>query len=121
MPYNEEFNQEYNKRILRGAQMIEKGIEPKQLTHNSFEIPSQSKDLNYIVTCYANSWRCTCPDYQFRHVTCKHIHAVTLWQKLTKKLEEDHKKECIYGGPLSTGVACKVLWFRSIYQVWQGQ
>ena len=88
MPYNEDFNQEYNKRILRGAQIIEKGIEPKQLTHNSFEIPSQSKDLNYIVTCYANSWRCTCPDYQFRHVTCKHIHAVTLWQKLSKKLKK---------------------------------
>ena len=107
MPYNEEFNQEYNKRILRGAQIIEKGIEPKQLTHNSFEIPSQSKDLNYIVTCYANSWRCTCPDYQFRHVTCKHIHAVTLWQKLSKKLEEDHKKGFTYGAPLNNGIRCK--------------
>ena len=107
MPYNEEFNQEYNKRILRGAQIIENGIEPKQLTHNSFEIPSQSKDLNYIVTCYANSWRCTCPDYQFRHVTCKHIHAVTLWQKLSRKLEEDHKKEFTYGASFSSGIACK--------------
>ena len=107
MPYNEEFNQEYNKRILRGAQIIEKGVEPKQLTHNSFEIPSQSKDLNYIVTCYANSWRCTCPDYQFRHVTCKHIHAVTLWQKLSKKLEEDHKEKSVFATALNNGIACK--------------
>ncbi len=107
MPYNEEFNQEYSKRVLRGAQIIEKGIEPKQLTHNSFEIPSQSKDLNYIVTCYANSWRCTCPDYQFRHVTCKHIHAVTLWQKLSRKLEEDHKKVSVFAPSLDNGITCK--------------
>jgi putative transposase len=107
MPYNEEFNQEFNKRILRGAQIIEKGIEPKQLTHNSFEIPSQSKDLNYIVTCYANSWRCTCPDYEFRHVTCKHIHAVTLWQKLSRKLEEDHKGKSVFAPSLDIGIGCK--------------
>ena len=107
MPYNEEFNQEYSKRVLRGAQIIEKGIEPKQLTHNSFEIPSQSKDLNYIVTSYANSWSCTCPDYQFRHVTCKHVHAVVLWQKISKKLEEDHKKVSISLPSHDNAIACK--------------
>jgi putative transposase len=107
MPYNEEFNQEYSKRLLRGAQIIEKGIEPKQLTHNSFEIPSQSKYLNYIVTCYANSWRCTCPDYQYRHVTCKHIHAVTLWQKLSRKLEEDHKGKSVFAPSKAIGISCK--------------
>jgi hypothetical protein len=89
MPYNEEFNQEYSKRVLRGAQMIEEGIEPKQLTQNSFEIPSQRKDFNYIVTSYANSWSCNCPDYQYRHVTCKHIHCIILWQKLSKKLSSE--------------------------------
>jgi putative transposase len=107
MPYNEEFNQEYSKRLLRGAQMIEKGIEPKQLTHNSFEIPSQSKDLNYIVTCYANSWRCTCPDYQFRHVTCKHIHAVTLWEKLSKKLNDERLGNAIVQISHSEEMICK--------------
>jgi transposase-like protein len=107
MPYNEEFNQEYSKRLLRGAQIIEKGIEPKQLTHNSFEIPSQSKDLNYIVTCYANSWRCTCPDYQFRHVTCKHIHAVTLWEKLSKKLNDERLGNAIVQISHSEEMICK--------------
>jgi len=87
--------------------MIERGIEPKQLTHNSFKISSQSKDLNYIVACYANSWRCTCPDYQFRHVTCKHIHAITLRQKFSKKLEEDHKERLVYSHLRDDHVACK--------------
>jgi len=107
MPFNESTNPEYSKRLLRGHQMIEDGIEPKQLSQNRFEIPSQSKDLNYIVTSYANTWSCSCPDNQFRHVTCKHIHAVVLWQKLSKKIEEDHKKECVLQESLDNGIACK--------------
>jgi transposase-like protein len=87
--------------------MIEHGIEPKQLSQNRFEIPSQSKDLNYIVTSYANSWSCTCPDFEFRHVTCKHIHAVTLWQRLSKKIEEDHKEKSVFAVTLNGGIACK--------------
>ncbi len=107
MPWDESTNPEYGKRLLRGHQMIERGIEPKQLSQNKFEIPSQSKDLNYIVTSYANSWNCTCPDYQFRHVTCKHIHAVVLWQRLTKKIEEDHRERSVFPTPLDNGIACK--------------
>jgi putative transposase len=107
MPWDESTNPEYNKRQLRGCQMIERGIEPKQLSENKFEIPSQTKDLNYIVTSYAGSWRCTCPDYQYRHVTCKHIHAIVLWQKISKRVEEDHKKESIFAIPTNNAIACK--------------
>jgi putative transposase len=106
MPWDESANSEYSKRQLRGCQMIERGIEPKQLSENQFEIPSQSKDLNYIVTSYAGSWRCTCPDYQFRHVTCKHIHAIVLWQKLSKKLEED-QKESVFRVAFDNEFGCK--------------
>ena len=107
MPFDESANPEYCKRQLRGAQMIERGVEPKQLSQNQFEIPSQSKDLNYIVTSYAGSWRCTCPDYQFRHVTCKHIHAVVLWQRLAKKLEENNKKESVFRASHDNEFGCK--------------
>ena len=107
MPRDESKNQEYSKRLLRGHQMIENGIEPKQLSQNRFEIPSQSKDLNYIVTSYANSWSCSCPDYQFRHATCKHIHAIVLWQKLSKKLNKEASENVEVQYPLSGEMLCK--------------
>ncbi len=107
MPYDESTNPEYSKRQLRGYQMIENGIEPKQLSQNKFEIPSQSKDLKYVVTSFANSWSCTCPDYQFRHVSCKHIFAVTLWQKLSKKIEEQHKEISTCATTLNNEISCK--------------
>lgn len=87
--------------------MVEDGIEPKQLSQNRFEIPSQSKDLNYIVTSYANSWSCTCPDYQFRHVTCKHIHAIVLWQKLSSALNKEASCKVETQYPHSEEMLCK--------------
>jgi putative transposase len=106
MPRDGSKNQEYIKRLLRGHQMIENGIEPKQLSQNRFEISSQSKDLNYIVTSYANSWSCTCPDYEFRHVTCKHIPAIVLWQKLSKKLNKEASENVGVQYPLSGEMLC---------------
>jgi len=104
---DESENPEYSKRLLRGHQLIENGIEPKQLSQNKYEIPSQSKDLNYIVTSYANSWSCSCPDYQFRHATCKHIHAIVLWQKLSKKLNKEASENVEVQYPLSGEMLCK--------------
>jgi putative transposase len=75
--------------MLRGRQMIERGIEPKQLAENKYEIPSQSNGNTYTVTNYANSWTCTCPDFTYRHISCKHIHAVSLWQRLSEKLHKE--------------------------------
>jgi len=41
MPWDESNNPEYSKRLLRGHQLIENGIEPKQLSDKKYEIPSQ--------------------------------------------------------------------------------
>lgn len=104
MKYNDPSNLEYSKRLLRGHQMIERGVEPNQVAFNQFLVPSQSKDLNYIVTLYAGTWGCSCPDNQYRHVTCKHIHAVALWQRLSSKLEEHHKETSVFATPLNNEI-----------------
>lgn len=95
MTYNKSTNPEYSKRLLRGHQMIEDGLSPKQLSEGCFEIPSQTNGNTYVVSNYAQKWQCTCPDHQFRHITCKHIHAVSLWQRLTSKLQEDHGEKVV--------------------------
>jgi len=35
------------------------------------------------------------------------IYAVILWQKLSKKLEEDHKEKSVFSTSLNDGIACK--------------
>jgi transposase len=48
-------------------------IEKNQL---GWKVPSQSGNGTYIVNLDHGSPFCTCPDYETRHLPCKHIHAV---------------------------------------------
>lgn len=47
MPWDESTNQENSKRLLRGHQMIERGVEPKQVAFNQFLVPSQRIENTY--------------------------------------------------------------------------
>jgi transposase-like protein len=88
--------------------MIEDGLTPKQLSKDHFEIPSSKGDTTYTVFKYAHKWQCTCPDHQFRHVSCKHIHAVTLWQRLTDKIQEEQEKKIVAQSGLANEITtCK--------------
>ncbi|VVB63865.1 Uncharacterised protein [uncultured archaeon] len=105
MSWDELTNPEYGKRLLRGAQMIEDGLTPHALGFNEFEVPSQTSDVKYLVSMRKGSWFCTCPDHEFRHVQCKHIHSVMLWQKISAKLQEDREKKIIM--PQEDTFGCK--------------
>jgi putative transposase len=96
---------EHGARLLRGHQMIEDGLTPTLVGRNKFEIPSQTNDNKYLVTLHGEDWRCTCPDYEYRHSVCKHIHAVLLWQKLSSKLQETHETKNIK--PSCDTLCCK--------------
>jgi len=75
-------------RIMRGHAILAKGEQPKPLAENTYLVQSQSGNGNYHVVLIEGEWRCECPDFQFRKVVCKHIHAVRFWLALKKKIEK---------------------------------
>jgi transposase-like protein len=66
--------------------MIEQGFEPVEIDNRTFQIHSQSSDKQYNVLHKYNAWYCDCPDYLYRKIECKHIHAIRFWQELKQKL-----------------------------------
>ena len=80
-------------RILRGQSMVEKGFEPIQIGNNVFEVPSQSGNGLYTVLHKYNAWSCDCPDFTYRHIECKHIHAIRFWQTLKEQLVAEQWEE----------------------------
>jgi len=62
----------------KGRLIAEKTNQVMRLDERFYRVASQSRDLTYDVTKKKDSsgWLCTCPDFQFRHVICKHIWAV---------------------------------------------
>ena len=80
-----------NTRKARGMILLEEGIEPTQLDHKTWIIPSQSGNGTYTVKYHLQPnrhWTCTCPDFEHRGVPCKHIHAVKVWSNLKDKFEQ---------------------------------
>jgi transposase-like protein len=67
-----------------------------------YTVKSQSGNGEYCVTKVDGEWVCQCPDNTYRHVECKHIHAVEFSQKIkehVKKsvvIQEVEINDCIF-------------------------
>lgn len=76
-------------RIMRGMEISEHG----QITENvdgSFSVPSQMDRAKlYHVSLIHNEWTCECPDFYYRHVTCKHVYAVKFWLTVKHYINEE--------------------------------
>lgn len=91
-------------RELKGLAMakdLQKGtpdVSIQRLNKLTYRVKSQSAaDKWYTVTMkydaevrdIGSKWSCDCPDHTFRHVTCKHIHAVLFSKAFRKKVYQD--------------------------------
>jgi len=61
--------------MTRGMEICEKS-EIAENADGTFGVPSQTGHGLYSVQSIREMWTCTCPDFQNRHVVCKHIYAV---------------------------------------------
>jgi hypothetical protein len=61
-------------RKQRGEQIQAQDIE--QLNSETFWVKSQAGRGGYSVTEFQGKWSCDCPDFKYRSICCKHIHAV---------------------------------------------
>ena len=91
-----------NMREVRGKQIAETEGQISRVTGYYYSVRSQSKNWqNYFVERRAFGWECTCPDFTFRKVRCKHVFAVLFSIELrqvveVRKLEPINASECIY-------------------------
>ena len=75
-----------NQRLQRGQELANKPNQIVRIDERSYNVKSQSSDNEYAVILGESSWLCSCPDFMFRGVTCKHIHAVEISFELRKKV-----------------------------------
>lgn len=56
-----------------------------------YHVHSQTTKRDYDVVKVGDKWSCSCPDHVFRHVCCKHIHAIEFSIKLRQEVRERNK------------------------------
>jgi transposase-like protein len=88
-----------NPRELRGLAILSQPDTVIQTGKNEWDVRSQSKDAYYhVIRSFQDrhaqmrnqaTWTCTCPDYETRHVVCKHQHAVQFSLKLAGDVEQE--------------------------------
>jgi len=73
---------------MRGQAIAEKPNQIMRLDDRFYRVASQSRDIMYDVVKSKESsgWLCTCPDFQYRNVQCKHIWAVQFSLKIREQV-----------------------------------
>jgi transposase-like protein len=72
----------------RGKNIAEKPNQIIRLEDRFYKVASQSSEKMYDVTHRLHGgWLCTCPDFEYRNVQCKHIWAVQFSVKLRAQVE----------------------------------
>jgi predicted nucleic acid-binding Zn finger protein len=63
-------------RKQRGEQLAKTAQEIQRIDTQTFYVQSQTGKGGYTVNNSYGAWSCTCPDFVYRGIKCKHIHAV---------------------------------------------
>ncbi len=69
-------------RAERGEAIAKLTNQIQRVEENFYTVKSQSGNGEYAVTKIDGEWVCECPDNKWRHVECKHIHAIQFSSKL---------------------------------------
>jgi len=62
-----------------------------RVSDHHYHVHSQTTKRDYDVIKTNDKWVCSCPDHVFRHVCCKHIHAVEFSIKIRMEVREKNK------------------------------
>ena len=79
-----------NKRQEKGKQIALKS-DLIRISDHHYHVHSQTTNRDYDVVLVDENWTCTCPDHKFRHVCCKHIHAIEFSIKIREEVRERNK------------------------------
>jgi transposase-like protein len=92
-------------RMVRGCEILSRGVFPEVKSEKVFKVPSQSSDKIYSVVLNPWGWTCSCPDHIYRKTVCKHIHAVLFYRRLREAISTD--ETMALSPPAVESVSCK--------------
>jgi len=101
-----EMNPVFDYRASRGAQIAQVESNVRRISQYEYRVKSQSGDWEYTVIQTEAGWNCSCPDFQFRSVKCKHAIAVELSLQIRRRIENARRVVPLdYQSCLSCGCA----------------
>ena len=75
-------------RQQRGQLIAQQQNQIHRIDDTHYKVNSQSSDKQYDVISTERGYTCSCPDHRYRHVCCKHIHAVEISRKMREVVQQ---------------------------------
>lgn len=104
-------------RQVRGLAIVSIGSHIKRINKLHYRVRSQSDDTIWYEVEKQNThkingsqegeWICTCPDFQFRHLICKHIYAVGFSKELRKQIVSQDVIGSVSVPSINESIECK--------------
>ena len=77
----------------KGRLLYDGGVRPVQTGHNEWTVHSAHNPEAYVVSrTEGDMWSCTCPDFSFRLIPCKHCYCVML--SLASEIVHEVRETC---------------------------
>ncbi len=93
-------------REMKALTIVGQNNQIKRINAVTYKVKSQSSDTWYdVVHQYKNGWSCSCPDFTFRHLECKHIKSIYISKELRHKIVNNNDIKEIESQP--TELSCK--------------
>ena len=77
----------FDYRMARGQEIARIESNVRRIDEHEYRVRSQSGDWEYTVIKTGAGWNCSCPDFQFRGLKCKHAFAVELSLQIRRRIE----------------------------------
>jgi putative transposase len=77
----------FDYRMARGEAIAKVESNVRRIDQNEYRVKSQSGNGEYTVLQTELGWNCSCPDFAFRGVKCKHAFAVELSLQIRRRIE----------------------------------
>ena len=77
----------FDYRMMRGHEIAQVESNVGRIDQHEYRVKSQSGSGEYQVIQTEAGWNCSCPDFQFRGVKCKHAFAVELSLQIRRRIE----------------------------------
>jgi len=77
----------FDSRMAKGEAIAKVESNVRRIDQNEYRVKSQSGNGEYTVLQTELGWNCSCPDFAFRGVKCKHAFAVELSLQIRRRIE----------------------------------
>ncbi len=81
----------FDSRVAKGEAIAKVESNVRRIDQNEYRVKSQSGRGEYVVLSTELGWNCSCPDYAFRQLKCKHVIAVELSLQIRRRIENSRR------------------------------